>query len=284
MYSELARLDDPHAAAKFLRQTAAGGGDAPVLGEGGWRARSSYAPPRAARPAGALGALAIVAVALALIFWTARARLIPAAPPARATRLLRFDLPGAAPPSSRNAPARPDPPRREGRPEAARTSDAAAPAPVAQPAPAQAAATTGAPPAFSSGPAREPGAPATAPPAVAPETGTAAAQDGAAAQADAAEAAWLARLLGRLQQFRRYPRAAESAGQQGVVTVAILVSREGSVLGVELRRPSGYPLLDMEALATVRRAAPLPPPDAAIRGDPVRVEVPVRFSLDAHRS
>ncbi len=110
--------------------------------------------------------------------------------------------------------------------------------------------------------------PAPAAPAAAP----------AAASASAA-ADWRARLLGHLKHFRRYPRQAEAARQQGIARVAITLRRSGDVVTAELVRGSGYPMLDMEARATVRRASPLPPPDDAIPGDPVTVEVPIDFAL-----
>lgn len=120
----------------------------------------------------------------------------------------------------------------------------------------------------------------TAPPVMtAPRAQTSAARENVAAEAKAAQADWQARVLGHLRQYRRYPRAAESGGQQGVVLLAITLDRQGRVLSLALRRGSGYPLLDAEALATVRRATPLPPPDAAVPGDPVQVDVPVSFSL-----
>ncbi|HBS54681.1 MAG TPA: hypothetical protein DEA38_03005 [Stenotrophomonas sp.] len=43
---------------------------------------------------------------------------------------------------------------------------------------------------------------------------------------------------------------------------------------------SGRTLLDDEALATLARAAPLPPPPASLPGDPLEVVVPVSFFLD----
>ena len=95
----------------------------------------------------------------------------------------------------------------------------------------------------------------------------------------AAAADWRARLLGHLKRYRRYPRQAEATRQQGVVRVAITLSRSGEVIAVELVHGSGYPLLDMEARNTVRRAAPLPAVDDAVPGDPVTVEVPIEFAL-----
>jgi protein TonB len=90
---------------------------------------------------------------------------------------------------------------------------------------------------------------------------------------------WQGLLLGRLKQYRRYPRRAESAGQEGVVHVRFTVDRRGVVLTSRIDRSSGYPLLDDEILATVQRANPMPPPPPEIGGDPVEVVVPVDFSL-----
>jgi protein TonB len=86
-------------------------------------------------------------------------------------------------------------------------------------------------------------------------------------------------LLGHLKRFRRYPRQAESARQQGIARIAITLRRSGEVVAAELVHGSGYPALDMEARATVRRASPLPPPDDAIPGDPVTIEVPIDFAI-----
>ncbi|WP_267433530.1 energy transducer TonB [Sphingomonas sp. GM_Shp_1] len=101
----------------------------------------------------------------------------------------------------------------------------------------------------------------------------------APAASEAAAADWRARLLGHLKRYRRYPRQAEAARQQGVARVAITLRRSGEVIAVELVHGSGYPLLDMEARTTVRRASPLPAVDDAVPGDPVTVEVPIDFAL-----
>lgn len=119
---------------------------------------------------------------------------------------------------------------------------------------------------------------ASAPPSIAaPPASTLAAPQTSAAGAQSAAVTWRGLLLGRLQAYRRYPRRAQSAGQEGVVLVAFTVDRRGAVLSVRIVRGAGYPLLDDEALATVRRASPVPPPPSDVPGDPVEVMVPVDF-------
>lgn len=105
------------------------------------------------------------------------------------------------------------------------------------------------------------------------------ARDPSAAAEQRARADWLSLLVTHLAGYRRYPRQAESARQQGTVVVAITVDRHGRVAKVDLVRGSGFAALDAEALATPRRATPLPPPSAEISGDPVVVEVPILFAI-----
>jgi protein TonB len=116
--------------------------------------------------------------------------------------------------------------------------------------------------------------PASAVPAVAPPT------SGRTASAErAAQANWQGDILAHLRPLLRYPRMAERDGQQGIALVAIGVDRQGMVRSARIARGSGYPLLDAEALATVKRGSPLPAPTADIPGDPVSVELPIQFSL-----
>lgn len=50
----------------------------------------------------------------------------------------------------------------------------------------------------------------------------------------------------------RYPQAARRAGEQGTVTLRVLVRRDGSPSRVEIERSSGSPHLDAAALEAVR--------------------------------
>ncbi|MEH0194131.1 TonB family protein [Caulobacter sp. CCNWLY153] len=119
---------------------------------------------------------------------------------------------------------------------------------------------------------------ASAPPAVpAPPAPVMAAPRTSAAAARDAAVSWRGLILGRLKAYKRYPRRAQSAGQEGVVHVAFMVDRAGRVLSARVAKGSGYPLLDEEALSTVRRASPVPPPPDDVAGDPVEVLVPVEF-------
>ncbi|MGP1664893.1 MAG: energy transducer TonB, partial [Rhodanobacter sp.] len=120
----------------------------------------------------------------------------------------------------------------------------------------------------------------TAPPSLSAATGRRlAAPQTISAAGQSAIVTWQSVLLGHLAQYRRYPRQAERAHQQGIAYVRFAVDRHGNVLSAQVDRSSGHPLLDQETLATVRRASPVPAPPSAIPGDPVEVVVPVVFSL-----
>lgn len=121
---------------------------------------------------------------------------------------------------------------------------------------------------------------ASAPPSVpAPDSNRHAASQALAGTVSQALANWQVQVLGHLEQFKRFPRAAQRRRYEGVVQVLYAVDRRGNVLSVSLARSSGHEPLDTEALAAVRRASPLPPPPADVPGDPVDVTTPVEFFL-----
>lgn len=94
---------------------------------------------------------------------------------------------------------------------------------------------------------------------------------------------WQALLVGQLERFKRYPGAAQSLRQQGIVYLRFTMDRAGKVISSRLEKSSGYDLLDREALALLQRAQPLPKPSASVPGDPLELVVPIEFFLRARR-
>ncbi len=86
-------------------------------------------------------------------------------------------------------------------------------------------------------------------------------------------------LLGRLEQFKRYPYEAQYRRQQGVAYLHFIMDRNGKVLSARIEKSSGYEALDQETLALIHRAEPLPKPPTEIPGDPIELTVPVQFFL-----
>jgi len=231
-----------------------------------------YRPARSGRMLGIGGAMIAHALLIAAFFWVQRFPPVTASP--AASRAIRFEMaPLPSAPPARPVDVPPGPAQQEQTPAPARATGDAAPPPET-PAPAVPAPADGVP----SSDAR-PVERTTAPPAAAAPGPAPAASRNAVASEQSARADWRSALLGHLKPFLRFPRQAERAGQRGVAIVAVTVDRRGTVLAARIRRGSGYPLLDAEAVATVRRGSPVPPPGADIPGDPVVVEIPIQFAL-----
>jgi periplasmic protein TonB len=74
---------------------------------------------------------------------------------------------------------------------------------------------------------------------------------------EAASNAYLARVAGHLKRFVRYPM--EARGASGIVLVRFELDREGKVIGSQVKKSSGSPILDRAAIAILQRANPFPP-------------------------
>lgn len=82
-----------------------------------------------------------------------------------------------------------------------------------------------------------------------------------------------------LESHKTYPKAARQRRQQGSAQLVFVVDRAGRVLDCHLAGPTGFALLDQEALAIVARASPFPAPPAAIKGERIELAASVEFSL-----
>jgi protein TonB len=86
-------------------------------------------------------------------------------------------------------------------------------------------------------------------------------------------ATWRGSVIAHLNRNKRSP-----GGNRGVATVAFSIDRGGRVTSARLVRSSGSPSLDAEAVALVRRASPVPPPPANVKGGSILLSAPVRVS------
>ncbi|MBV8753236.1 MAG: energy transducer TonB [Hyphomicrobiales bacterium] len=91
----------------------------------------------------------------------------------------------------------------------------------------------------------------------------------------AAVATWQRLLVVQLERHKRYPPRAK--GHVGEARLAFSIDRGGHVLTSRIVHSSGSEALDDEALAMIKRAAPLPPPPAGISEDQLSFVVPVRY-------
>ena len=90
---------------------------------------------------------------------------------------------------------------------------------------------------------------------------------------------WKNNLAAHLERRKRYPRAAQIRGQQGVPWVSFTMNRLGNVLNAKLHRSSGVEILDREVLALVQRAQPLPIPPEHTPDSALIITVPVAFFI-----
>jgi periplasmic protein TonB len=86
---------------------------------------------------------------------------------------------------------------------------------------------------------------------------------------------WQRLLVAQLERHKRYPPQAQ--GKVGEARLAFRIDRSGHVVTSRIARSSGSDALDQEALALIKRAAPLPPPPAGISDDQLSFVVPIRY-------
>ncbi|WEK45149.1 MAG: energy transducer TonB [Candidatus Andeanibacterium colombiense] len=104
----------------------------------------------------------------------------------------------------------------------------------------------------------------------------------AAPPSDAAQA-WEGQLLARLERNKRYPAQAQSAGQQGVVYLRLVMDRKGRMISSSIKTGSGFSVLDSETLALAKRASPYPVPPASVVGDQIVRVVPIQYFVKKRR-
>jgi protein TonB len=121
-------------------------------------------------------------------------------------------------------------------------------------------------------------APRTAPKAAAsePRSAPAAASAPSPAASGALVADYQRAVAARISAVKRYPDAARERAPQGVAVVSFSIGASGEVAGVSIARSAGDPMLDAEAVATVRRASPFPPPPS---GAPRMFSAPLSFRI-----
>ncbi len=93
---------------------------------------------------------------------------------------------------------------------------------------------------------------------------------------DAASPLYSHEILTRVADHAVYPRNAMATAQQGVVTVAVTVAKDGNLSGINVLDSSGVAAIDLAAIQAAKDAAPYPAPAA---GAETVVKGKIRFSL-----
>ncbi|NQS90431.1 TonB family protein [Patescibacteria group bacterium] len=83
----------------------------------------------------------------------------------------------------------------------------------------------------------------------------------------------------RIEEVRRYPYLAKRQGIEGIAYLSFSVLSNGLSQDIKIVRSSGFPILDKEALATIKRVNPFPPIPEEINMTSVQMEVSIVFTL-----
>ncbi|MFO7764898.1 MAG: TonB family protein [Pelovirga sp.] len=83
----------------------------------------------------------------------------------------------------------------------------------------------------------------------------------------------------RIERVWNYPAEAARDGVEGTLELLIIVTREGELIDVDLRRSSGSDLLDYEAIQAVYRAAPFGPLGRHYPHEELRIRAHFRYRI-----
>jgi protein TonB len=92
---------------------------------------------------------------------------------------------------------------------------------------------------------------------------------------------WHRKIAEEIERHKRYPSAARARREFGKTQLGFTMDRQGIILASRIVRSSGYPSLDQEAIATVLRAQPLPPPPNNLPGTTFDFIVPIQFKINS---
>ncbi len=77
-----------------------------------------------------------------------------------------------------------------------------------------------------------------------------------------------------------YPAAAKEAGFEGMVKLSLNLSAQGELLDSKIKEPSGYRLLDDNAIKIAQKISPYPPFPPAIKETQFWVDIPIIYQLE----
>jgi len=112
-----------------------------------------------------------------------------------------------------------------------------------------------------------------------PSAAAAAPAPGLSAIPSKAQANWQRSLVAHINRYKRYPAEARAHNVEGIVSVEFTLDRSGQILSSRVAHSSGSAVLDEEAVALLRRAAPLPTPPQEVPPEGVRLALPIHFRM-----
>lgn len=86
-------------------------------------------------------------------------------------------------------------------------------------------------------------------------------------------------IIAAAKRYKKYPRLALDNNWEGQAEIRMVVGADGTIASISVKTRSGFEVLDQQALEMIRKAKPLAPIPAGLRGRGFTVDVPVVFSL-----
>jgi protein TonB len=139
-------------------------------------------------------------------------------------------------------------------------------------------AATGVPAESKPGPVAPASATASPPTAVASSAPSAASASAEPADPTALQS-YKIQLAAFAQKYQRYPRQAVEQKWEGIAEVKLTIGENGRIREAVIASSSGHDELDQEAIAMVRKAAPLTEIKSALRNREFSINLPVVFHL-----
>ncbi len=91
---------------------------------------------------------------------------------------------------------------------------------------------------------------------------------------------YLRKVVARIQRAKRYPAFARRRNLEASVKVEFVIAGNGEVVSVKMLAASRYDILDKEALAMIRRAAPFPPIPQELGKSEMKLPLWITFKLE----
>jgi protein TonB len=86
-------------------------------------------------------------------------------------------------------------------------------------------------------------------------------------------------IIAAAKRYKKYPRLALDNNWEGQAEIRMVIGTDGTIASISIKTGSGFEVLDQQALEMIRKAKPLAPIPAQLRGKGFTVDVPVVFSL-----
>jgi protein TonB len=80
-------------------------------------------------------------------------------------------------------------------------------------------------------------------------------------------------------RFYNFPESARAKGEHGSVVVSFSITRSGRLISRRIAKSSGHAELDTEALATLQRAQPYPPPPPDLTDQQFTFSLPMNYNI-----